>query len=69
MRLDLLHVQALLASLPTTTANASLPKSSWNSSGQRNVLDRFLYIIRGLVEIGFYVVLDCQLQQDPLTQV
>ena len=33
-----------------------------------NVLDRFLDIVRTLVGIGFYVVLDCQLQQDALSQ-
>ena len=68
-----MHVQTLFKGLPpsgsgTVTANATVSDAKYSSAGLPNVLERFLNIIEGLVATGFYVVLDCQMQQDFLTQ-
>ena len=39
------------------------------NGGYANVIDRFLDVVSQLVGMGFYVILDCHLEQDQLTQV
>ena len=45
-----------------------LKPASKDGAAYANILQRFLNIVRDLVGLGFYVILDCQLQQDQLSQ-
>ena len=73
MRTDCAAWQDLLAEIfgsetPGKLYYNDLKPASKDGAAFANILQRFLDIVSTLVGLGFYVILDCQLQQDELSQ-
>ena len=61
--------QALAGKVPGQMYANPLARASYPSDAPPNVLQRFLDVVSDLVSMGFFVLLDNQLQQDKLARV